>query len=329
MSIQLFSNNASTTLAGNITSGSLSLSVLTGSGALFPVIAGGSGNYFIGTLNKAGAPATLEIVKVTATATDTFTIARAQEGTSPLAWNAGDIFSLLCTAGTLGDFIQPPQLQAQSGNFAIDTGAANAYVVGLTPALTAHVEGLPILWQAGHANTGASTFNDGAGPASLIVEANVGISAVLAPNNVVVGGFYISVWDGLHFVLLNPSLFMQNAQFPGVLVGVSGGGGITFIYSRVLDQVMLFNSTTLLAPSTSTGLVLTGLPAVITPATTKVIPAGMTYFTDNSAALGVPVDALISSAGSITFLKNGNAAGWTNGGNKGIVGSVCLSYSIQ
>lgn len=44
-------------------------------------------------------------------------------------------------------------------DYAVDQGAANVYVVALTPALTAHVEGLPIHFKASSANTGASTLN--------------------------------------------------------------------------------------------------------------------------------------------------------------------------
>lgn len=327
MSIQLFSNNAGTTLAGNITSGSLSLSVLTGSGALFPVIAGGSGNWWIGTLNKASAPATLEIVKVTATSTDTFTIVRAQEGTTALAWNAGDTFSMFCSAGTQANFIQPAQLQAQGGAYAADTGPANAYVVGLTPALTAHVVGMPIRWRAGHANTGASTFNDGAGSAAMIIEANVGVGGALAPGNIAVGGMYVCMWDGVQFVLLNPSLFIGNGQFSAALTGVSGSANVTFNWSRVFDQVMLFNTTGNVAASTGSLLSIPTLPAAITPLNTKIVPAGSTSFVDNSVIGGFAVDAQILNTGGINFLKNGSL-GWSGTGNKGINGVFGISYTV-
>ena len=44
-------------------------------------------------------------------------------------------------------------------DYAADTGAANAYVIALTPALTSHVVGMPIHFMAANANTGASTIN--------------------------------------------------------------------------------------------------------------------------------------------------------------------------
>lgn len=43
-------------------------------------------------------------------------------------------------------------------DYAVDTGVANAYAIALTPALVAHVPGMPIRFLAGHTNTGASTI---------------------------------------------------------------------------------------------------------------------------------------------------------------------------
>jgi hypothetical protein len=327
MSIQLFSNNAATTLAGNITSGSLSLSVLTGSGALFPVIAGGSGNYFVATLMKASAPATLEIVRVTATATDTFTIVRSQEGTLPLAFNAGDIFAMLITAGTHANFIQPSQLQAQGSSYAIDAGAANAYVVGLTPALTAHVVGMPIRWMAAHGNgPGTCTFNDGAGVGSMVAQIGP-----LAQGMITASDIYTCVWDGGRFQLLNPTIYASRGQFTGILSGVSGAGTVTVNWSRVFDMVTLFNSTSWVSSSTSNILSLTasgGFPADIVPANSKIVSASGLAFEDNNVVGGFNVDAEIFNTGFITFFKNGGGV-WTVGGSKGINGTMCISYSVQ
>jgi hypothetical protein len=327
MSIQLFSNNASTTLAGNITSGSLSLSVLTGSGALFPVIAGGSGNWFVGTLIKAGAPATLEIVKVTATATDTFTITRGWENTTPLSWNAGDTFALLNTAGTFGNLVQAAQLQVQGGGYAIDTGAANAYVVGLTPTLTTPVVGMPIRWLASHGNVaGTCTFNPGPGAASMVAQ-----GGVLVPGMIITGNLYTCVWDGARYQLLNPTIYASRGQFPGVLNGVSGAGALTMNWSRVFDMVTLFNSTGWVSSSTSTVLTLTaggGFPSDIIPVTSKIVSASGSAFEDNSVPGVGSVDAEIFNTGFIEFFKNGGFL-WTVGGSKGISGTMCITYSVQ
>ena len=95
-----FTNNAATTLASGILAGATSLTVATGTGALFPALSGS--NFFYCTLqNTAGT--TIEIVKVTARSTDTFTIVRAQEGTSASAFSTGDKCELRLTAGEINN----------------------------------------------------------------------------------------------------------------------------------------------------------------------------------------------------------------------------------
>lgn len=104
MALILFANNATTTLAGSINTTATSLQVATGTGALFPSPTGG--NYFVMTLTDAATQLLNEIVHVTGVSGDTFTIVRAQEGTTAQNWTAGDICANLCTAGTMGAFAQ-------------------------------------------------------------------------------------------------------------------------------------------------------------------------------------------------------------------------------
>jgi hypothetical protein len=92
---RLYTNNASTTLASNIASGATSLTVAAGEGALFPNPTGG--DTFTMTIEQG---ATREIVSVTARSTDTFTITRAQEGTSASAFTAGATIELRFTAAS-------------------------------------------------------------------------------------------------------------------------------------------------------------------------------------------------------------------------------------
>jgi hypothetical protein len=99
----LFTNNAATTLSASITSGDTSLTVASGGGALFPNPT--APDYFLVTLvGVSGTP--IEIVKVTARSTDTFTIVRGQEGTTPSAFNGGDKVELRITAATMNSAAQ-------------------------------------------------------------------------------------------------------------------------------------------------------------------------------------------------------------------------------
>ena len=195
----LFSNNASTTLATSITSGATSLAVTAGGGSLFPAIT--AGQEFIFTLQHiaAGVVTAFEICTCTARTGDSFTaIVRAQEGTSAQSWSAGDVVTLLPTAAGMNALIQAGQLQAQTGNFAIDTGSANSYFVTLTPTLAANSITIPIRWIAANSNTGASTFNG----VPLVDQ----FGNNLLPNMVVGGGIYTSVWTGSVFHLINPTV---------------------------------------------------------------------------------------------------------------------------
>ena len=93
----LFTNNANSTLASGISNSDLSLTVQTGTGALFPNPTTAE-QYFLVTLEVG----TLrEIVKVTSRSTDVLTIVRAQEGTTAQTWSAGTKVSHRITAGSL------------------------------------------------------------------------------------------------------------------------------------------------------------------------------------------------------------------------------------
>ena len=100
---QLFTDNAQSLLAADITSGALSLTVTAGHGDKFPAPTGD--DYFMLTLASVsnGAEVAWEIVKVTARSVDTLTIVRAQEGTSAVGWTAGDSLGLRVTAQFAND----------------------------------------------------------------------------------------------------------------------------------------------------------------------------------------------------------------------------------
>lgn len=82
----LVANNATSYLAGTLTAVATSLTVSSGTGTLFPTISG-SDVFYVTLTNTSNQN---EIVKVTAKATDTFTIVRAQDGTTAKAFAIGD-----------------------------------------------------------------------------------------------------------------------------------------------------------------------------------------------------------------------------------------------
>ncbi|WP_052435604.1 hypothetical protein [Bradyrhizobium japonicum] len=164
---QLYSNDGQTTLAAGITSTSLALTVAAGTGALFPNPNVGT-QFFLVTLIDEATGGIKEIVRCTARVGDIMTIVRAQEGTDPVAWSAGDLVKMLLTAGTMDNMIQIPQAQAQTFKFAQDTGGINSLVIALSPAVTTRIPGLEVNIVVANSNTGACTLNLGAGSIALV-----------------------------------------------------------------------------------------------------------------------------------------------------------------
>lgn len=97
MATQLWTNNARSNLSAGIGSGDTSLSVTAGQGSRFP--SPSAGDWFLATIDNGSE---LEIIKVTARSTDSFsTIARAQEGTTARAWSNGTRVEIRITKETL------------------------------------------------------------------------------------------------------------------------------------------------------------------------------------------------------------------------------------
>lgn len=95
----LFSNNASAELAAALTAEDTILYVEEGKGSYFPVIST-DGDYFYVTIVG---DSVMEIVKVTATEGDTFTIVRAQDNTEAASFAIGDLIELRITAAAFKD----------------------------------------------------------------------------------------------------------------------------------------------------------------------------------------------------------------------------------
>lgn len=85
-------------------------------------------------------------------------------------------------------------IEARVGDYAIDTGAANAYVVAMNPPVQAYKAGLEVKFRATHLNTGASTLNAGAGAVALV--RNDG--APMQLGDVPVGSLVSAVCDGIN-----------------------------------------------------------------------------------------------------------------------------------
>lgn len=81
-------------------------------------------------------------------------------------------------------------IDAQSGNYAIDTGVANAYVVALSPVIAAYTNGMTVRVKIVNANTGASTLNAGGGAVPLVND----VGGALVSGDLLAGGILTAVY---------------------------------------------------------------------------------------------------------------------------------------
>lgn len=119
--------------------------------------------------------------------------------------------------------------------YVTDTGAANAYVVALTPTLTSYVAGLKIRFTASATNTGASTINvDGLGTKNL----KLGDGTAAGAGAILAGGITEIVYDGTDFIITSALPGGNAANYNSAAVNITGGTisgvtitGVTFDFS--------------------------------------------------------------------------------------------------
>lgn len=171
----LFANNASTTLAVGVNDAATTLTVASGTGALFP--SPGAGEQFAVTLVDAATGLVTEICYCTSRTSDTLTVVRAREGTSAATWAAGSIVANFMTAGTAASFAQFDSLQGVT-DYWPDTGSADALVITPDPAFDAYFEGMGFKVKVAANNTGAATLNvNGLGTKAIVDEGGAALIA--------------------------------------------------------------------------------------------------------------------------------------------------------
>lgn len=94
----LFANNAKSTLAAGINTSATTVTLSTGTGALFP--SPGADELFTLSLTDSATGTLTEIMFCTGRTGDVCTVVRAQEGTTALNWETGDFANNFFTAGT-------------------------------------------------------------------------------------------------------------------------------------------------------------------------------------------------------------------------------------
>lgn len=120
MAKQLFSNNASTTLAVAINAAATTVTLPTGKGALFSTPTGG--DYELVTITDS---INTEVVKVTANSIDVLTVTRAQEGTVAQSFSVGARVEARVTKGMLETLRDAPGVGANSTKLGVSATTAS------------------------------------------------------------------------------------------------------------------------------------------------------------------------------------------------------------
>ena len=279
----LYSNNAATTLASGVSAGATSLPLASGKGALFPAITGG--DYYYATLSLAD-ESLREIVKVTARSGDTLTVVRGQDGTTALAWSAGDKVELRITKAMLDDFKQDTRAlvtKADVGLGSVDnTADASKNVLSATKLTTARtINGVSFdgtgnitinatdstariaSSEKGAAN-GVAPLDDSAKIASAYLPSYVDdvleyASFAALPGTGEAAKIYVTTdtnktyrWSGSGYIEISAS--------PGSTDAVAeGASNLYFTYQRVRDTVLTGLSTATNAVVAATDSVLAGI----------------------------------------------------------------------
>ena len=292
MTVQLYANNAKTTLASPINATQTTITVAPGTGSLFP--SPSSGQAFKVTLVSASSASVYEICLCTARSTDTLTVVRAQEGTSGTPFLLNDVVGNFDTAGVMDGLVQSVQLQNQYYLFAVASGTANALTATIPSTLTALTDGMSIVIKSGYANTGATTLNITLGSTATgalpIVSGN---NSALVGNEIPSAGYpitlsYSSTYNAWVItnanINLNAYALINNQTFTGTprVPTAPFNDNSTIIASTTWVQGQLANYAPIFSPT------LTGIPAAPTASTgTNTTQIATTAFVQNSLATGI------------------------------------------
>lgn len=324
MSIQLFANNAKTTLAAGITSTQTSITVAPGTGALFPNPS--AGQQFKITLVSASSAAVYEICNCTSRSGDVLTVVRGQEGTSGQPFLLDDTVGHFDTAGVMGALVQAEQLQTQYYQYAVAAGSANAITATVPSTLTALQDGIYINIKSSAANTGATTLNLTLGSTSTgVVPIVKGNNEPLIAGDIPSAGYPLSLTYSSTYtawvltdanVVLTPYALIDSQTFTGTprVPTPTISDNSTLIASTAYVKNNLANYAPIFSPT------LTGVPAVPTAATnTNTTQIASTAFVRNQ------INSQVIGLGF-------NSTSWNNVGGSRSVGTTytnSYAYPIQ
>ena len=221
---ELFTNNATTTLAAALAPAGTSITVQAGDGTKFPNPT--APDFFRVVLFKksaggTGAVGQIEICICTARAVDILTITRAQEGTAAIDFSTGDLCELRPTAGFFNSLaaVSTTTIQQDLWNYGVDTSiSANTITFALSPAIAAHVPGMPIRVKVANSVTGVTQINPGPG----LVTVKKYKTQDLGFGDMLGLGVYELIYDGTFYQLISGVQF-AGGNLTGALNEALGG----------------------------------------------------------------------------------------------------------
>ena len=193
-------------------------------------------------------------------------------------------------------------IDAQSGNYALDTGAADAYVVALDPVITAYPDGLTVRVKAVNANTGASTLNAGGGAVALVNDVGGALVGGDVPAASIFTATYISSANKFHLTSMVASQQFGVGQTWQSLLGSRSAA--TTYYNTTKKPIVIAVSTTNSANGTLSGLSMTVSGVVVGY---QIAPASIAGGTQ-----ACNLSAVVPPGGSylVTLQANTNLLSW-------------------
>ena len=233
----------------------------------------------------------------------------------------GSTGQILTVSGGLPSWQSPT---SSNVSYVADTGAANAYVATLVPALASYTAGTLVQFKANNANTTTSTVNvNGLGVKTI---KKLGGATDLASGDIAAGMVVSLEYDGTNFVMLNPvaNILLSASSIVSSIYGNGADGNVTINSNTTLTSDMNYNDLTINSTFT------------LTTAGYRVFVAGTLTnngFIDNSAAAAV---TNTGGAGGLAGTMLGGSAGASSsaqggagGGGAGIIVLFAKNVAVQ
>ena len=197
---RLYTDNARALFAAGIGASDLTFTCTAGKGALFPNPT--SPDYFLATFESQD-KTKVEVVKVTARSTDSFTIpagGRAQDGTTAQTWTTNDSITLRWTASSSTLLLRADQFNTH--NYSLDTGvsATSSYQVTLDPSPLSYAAGLRVVFKASFQCGNNPTLNvNSIGAVSL----RKFVTEELSPGDIIANQIVEAIHDGTFWQIVS------------------------------------------------------------------------------------------------------------------------------